>query len=536
MSMRILGKAVLLSCLAGCAATDGTRESSAAGSTEGGAEASPERLVADRGTSSETSAEDLRDGEVVEASGIRRPTGMGTTGDQAVRQETAPQDRPARARRFAEALEIWNSPDYRRKLALSLISTSDIEPTVTADEQELLLEVFELLAEEDEARAEKSAREALRILRSELDDSSSAVLYFWVGVIHLQFEELDPARASFEAAVRKSPSFRRAWARLGQMQFRDQEFAKARESFQQVIEKGGADGSLYGLLGACHAALGDYLAAESAFRLAILMEPETIDWKYGLAESFGFQGKFADAVALFGQLLEGDPDNVDFWMAQGQAYARMKEPLRAAENFEMVDQLGGSTASSLTNLGALYSNSGLYELAVDAYRRALRLDPSMNVGPLVLAANFLAGNAANREAGDLIAAIQEFAAEGLADDQRKDLLRLQSRLAAARGDNDVKISVLEEIIALDPRDGDALILLGDHYYRQGDADQAEFYFKQAEEIPEFERSAKLGRAQVLARQQRYAEALPLLERAQVIQSTQNVQDFLEQIEAAARGR
>ncbi len=41
---------------------------------------------------------------------------------------------------------------------------------------------------------------------------------------------------------------------------------------------------------------------------------------------------------------------------------------------------------------------------------------------------------------------------------------------------------------------------------------------------------------MLVGQQRYAEALPLLKRAQVIRPRENIQQFLEQIERAAQGR
>ena len=42
-------------------------------------------------------------------------------------------------------------------------------------------------------------------------------------------------------------------------------------------------------------------------------------------------------------------------------------------------------------------------------------------------------------------------------DERKDLLKLRARLAVAEGASDVDVRVLEEVVALDPLDGDALI-------------------------------------------------------------------------------
>ena len=91
-------------------------------------------------------------------------------------------------------------------------------------------------------------------------------------------------------------------------------------------------------------------------------------------------------------------------------------------------------------------------------------------------------------------------------------------------------------MALDPLDGEALILLGRRSSRTEDFEKAIFYFERAAAIEKYEADAKIQHAQLLVQQGKYNEALPLLRRAQQISHRQNVQEYLEQVERFAKSR
>jgi tetratricopeptide (TPR) repeat protein len=105
-------------------------------------------------------------------------------------------------------------------------------------------------------------------------------------------------------------------------------------------------------------------------------------------------------------------------------------------------------------------------------------------------------------------------------------------VAAGAGQEEVK--VLEEIVDLDPLDGEALILLGQNSARSGDLEKAVFYYERAENLEKYEADAKIRHAQLLVGQGKYTEALPLLRRAQELKPHENVQKYLEQIERLAK--
>ena len=66
--------------------------------------------------------------------------------------------------------------------------------------------------------------------------------------------------------------------------------------------------------------------------------------------------------------------------------------------------------------------------------------------------------------------------DGLADADRRKLLKLQARLSMAQGGGDADTAaILEEVVQIDPLDGEALMLLGQHWNRQQQPDKAILY-------------------------------------------------------------
>jgi tetratricopeptide (TPR) repeat protein len=289
----------------------------------------------------------------------------------------------------AGELSIWRSAAFKEQFAESYIAATEIEPPLRSeDERDQLIEIFEDLEPTDEEKAllEASQREkdliaagavaeaaklqeereakagrkqadrmekAAIALREMQGEGANAIVDFSLGNIHFQRGEYEEAQKAYEIAVGKYRAFRRAWKNLGIIYIRKEEpdLKRAAEAMTRVIELGGGDGVTYGLLGFCYMSLGRNMAAESAYRMAILLDAETLDWKLGLVQSMYKQGRFPETVALTGTLLKTRPGDAQLWMMQANAYLGQGKTLDAAENFEMVDRLGRSTAASLRESG-----------------------------------------------------------------------------------------------------------------------------------------------------------------------------------------
>lgn len=439
----------------------------------------------------------------------------------------APARRPASRPLADQARALLRSDSFQRRLVESYVAETETEPSFDEDEREILFEVMAHVTAErlDEAEA---------LVRQHVGERASAVFDFTLGNILFQRDDFVGAAAAYETAVQKHPRFRRAWGNLAQIHYTEADYENAKRAIARVLGFGSGDAVTYALLGDCHNKTGDSIAAESAFRMAIMLDPESVEWRMALAESLFRQSRFEDAIALFDHLIAEYPNRADLWMLQGEAYAMLEKPLKAAENFELVDQLGASTAASLNNLGSIYASQGLFDLAVDSYLRALRKHPDGEILHAVNAAHYLSGNSAYVEMRALIEGIESISGTHLSNDDRKKLMKLRARLAMAEGADQEQVDQLQRVVALDPLDGEALILLGRHFGRVEDAERAFAYFEQAANLEEFEAEATLRHGEVLAKQSRFAEALPLLKRSQELRPRDYVQKYVEDIEKLAR--
>jgi len=422
--------------------------------------------------------------------------------------------------------DFWQDPTFRKQFLGSYGFQAEIEPRVSAVEREKMEEVLPLLSTDTAAAAEK--------LESLITPDSTAVFDFTLGNIYFEQEDLTKAADCYRRAILKFPSFRRAYKNLGLIQVRSGEFDDAIESLSKVIELGEASGRTFGLLGYAYGSTEHYVAAESAYRNAMLFEPDVLDWKLGLTKAVLKQDKYPEAIALLDELIARYPERSDFWLFQANAYIGTDQPLKAAENYEVVQRLGKATAASLQNLGDIYVNEGLWDLAVRAYGFLLDQDAARNSAAVLSRVEVLAQRGALEPAGTLLARLEKTGALATDPEARRKALKLQARLAVAGDHGAEAVPVLEQIVALDPLDGEALMLLGRHYADSDEKERAILYYERAGSIEGYEADAKVRLAQLLVDQSRYKEAIPLLKRAQEIRPRDDVASYLEQLERAAR--
>ncbi|MGE4286317.1 MAG: tetratricopeptide repeat protein [Phycisphaerae bacterium] len=438
---------------------------------------------------------------------------------------------PKKYKADASDLEIWNGASFKRQLAESYAAETEIEPRVTENERKELLKIMELITADE-------IDKAVAMLEKELgrNEAITAVFDFTLANIYFQADELDKAAGLYVSAVEKFAKFRRAWKNLGLIYIRQNNFSNALSPLTKVVELGGGDAITYGLLGYAYSSVDNNLAAESAYRMAVLLDPVTMDWKMGLARSFFKQERFAEAVALCGNLIKENPERADLWMLQANAYIGMGKAMKAAEMFELVDRFGKSTPETLNTLGDIYVNNELYDLAGEAYIKALdKAAADGNAERIIRSAKVLIARGAFTQTRRLITEIERRYSTQMSVEEKKDILKLRARLAVADGSNEEEeVQILRKIVELDPLDGEALILLGQHASRTGDMEKAVLYYERAENLEKFEADAKVRHAQLLVRQGKYAEALVLLRRAQQINPRENIREYLEQVEKVSK--
>jgi tetratricopeptide (TPR) repeat protein len=443
----------------------------------------------------------------------------------------AAQGESGRAVESDRAIEaMWADPAFQKAFIGSYGINAEIEPRVTPAELKLLEKVRPLLEKQQFA-------EAKAMMTKGMKPESTAIFDFNLGNMEFQQGNMAEALVHYQAATKKFPSFRRAWRNTGLIQARDGKYDEAILAFTEMIKLGGGDAYSYGLLGFAYAAKQDFQAAEASYRNALLIDPVNDEWRLGLTRCVFRQGKFQDAAALLDGLIERYPEKPDFWLLQAQTYLGMKMPLKAAENLEAIELLGTSTLDSLYTLGDIYLTESLNDLAVRAYGKAIDLKAEQPVTRPLRAAEQLASRGAIPEASTLTKHIRQAWESRIEEGDLRSLLKLEARLAMAGGSGTAEAAkVLEQIVEMDPLDGEALMLLGQHYAKESDTDRAILYFERAARIDSFEANAKLRMAKVMIDAGRYKEAIPALKRAQEIKPRDDVARLLEQVERIARSR
>ncbi len=425
-----------------------------------------------------------------------------------------------------ELAAVWNDPDFTKRMLGSYGFASDVEPRLTPEEQAVYRDKIVPLLREDQ-------KKALAELTSLAKPGASAVFDFTLGNIYFQAEDLTNAVKHFEAALAKFPDYRRAHKNLGFALVRDGKYPAAVKPLTRTIALGGADGKVFGLLGFSYMTLGRNVSAEAAYRQALVFEPENLEFKLGLVKCSIATANYDYALALLDELIKEYPERDNLWTLQANIYIQREQPAKAAVSLEMLRRAGKAAAPSLYLLGDLYMAQESPDLALDAYLAALAKDNGQNPAKALRAAGILVSRGAWTEAGQMFAQIRQ-STTALAPADELKLLKLESKAAMANGSGEQAIATLEQIIAKDPLDGEALMLAGDYYAKNGQKEKAELRYQTAGSIQGFEAEAFVKHAQLLVQSQKYAQASELLKKAQKVKPRDNVERYLDKVEQLAR--
>jgi tetratricopeptide (TPR) repeat protein len=422
---------------------------------------------------------------------------------------------------------VIDDPEWQARFLGSYGFLSGAEPDIREDEVEVLREVIELMKAD---RAAAAAR-----LQEEIGDDSSAALDFVLANLYFQNDQLDAAARYYRSSIAKFPDFRRAHKNVGLLLVQQGDFDGALEHLSRAVELGDRDGRNYGLLGYAYVNRENYLSAEQAYRNAILQNPETKDWKIGLARCLLAMERWPEAIALFDELIAANPDDSTYWMLQANAYLGLERPAAAAVNLEAVRMMGKAQHSSLVLLGDIYMTLGVPELAKSAYLEVIEIDRgAARFETARRAASLLVRTRSFAEAEEILDGIETRYAGKLTHDQELEVMTLAAKTARGQGREKEAAKILETIVERDGTRGDALLELAAYYRAQDDLERALFLIERAENLEDYEHPALLTHAQLEVGRREYARAAELLRRAQQIKPEARVERFLAKVEDAAR--
>lgn len=240
-----------------------------------------------------------------------------------------------------------------------------------------------------------------------------AEAYSLLGSAYQQLGNLDGARGCYETAVTLQPASPRAWRALG--------------AFLAM-------------------SVDDYAGAERAFRREIALTPDRNRGYEDLAATYGFQCRYAEALATYAKRPHPEERSVDFHNNRGTAYFFSGRYREALDDFLQAVSESPHQGDWRMGLGDCYAHLGRGADARREYAQACRdlaAELAASPGDLERRARYAMGLAKAGRAGDARAEVGRCVAADPWRDAK--VVHLLARAAALCGDRDLAFAALDTL-------------------------------------------------------------------------------------------
>ncbi len=417
--------------------------------------------------------------------------------------------------------EFWNNPTFVSSFMGDYGFRTEIEPKISKSESFVLREVI--------AKSENQLEEAIIYLEEKTDEDSSAALDFALGTMYYQSNRLSRSSQSYANAIKKFPSFLRAHKNLGLVQVSLGNLGNATKHLSKAISLGENDGSTFIALGYCHLSIGRLVSAENAYRMGLLLFPDSKDGLNGLINCLDQAGRHQEALNLLDELLERDPNNSRYLHAKASVLGSLGQEKEATVTLELLRRMALLKTSELVILGDLYHNLNLYDLSLEAYQQALNSNSKLLLPQYIRIAQTLIQRSSYQEGFNYLEKIEKEFGEGRSKDDQKRINLLKAEVLQSTGKNSRAKELLAEVVSLHPLEGRALIQLGQLAWKGNDLEYAIIQFERAAQIDEFENRALIEHARLLVFMGKYEDAADLLEKAISIKPEKRVEKYLNAV-------
>jgi tetratricopeptide (TPR) repeat protein len=336
-------------------------------------------------------------------------------------------------------------------------------------------------------------------------DLISASMLYIIGHSYFSLQRYLPAEIAFELALTALPNHVRAHESLGMLYLRTERYADARAHLARAVELGRNTAHVHAALGYLDQKTHRYWAAANAFQRALSLEPDHRSAKRGLLHALTETREQAKAKALVEQLLRDEPDDPDLWLYRTQIALSANEPALALASLETALRLGDDSVANRHACVALHIESGNVARAVELLQVSSARGLEFSLVDQVL--GWLANENEWDDFRELLASIDRASLGGV---EQSRLLTRRASLALRDGNRRTASTALQEALALDPSNADALMMQGQIYREERDYGRADLLFQRASAYNAVRENALVARANVAIDQGNFDSALALL--------------------------
>ncbi len=449
--------------------------------------------------------------------GIVRLAGQEANSDQLLRDF----EQQSSSQRQAPAKPA--SLDPKRVINESISLLKEREPELTAEEYALYDKVSALMSTNVEL--------AVRMIETMMSDKDKPSPAFEVvlGNAYLAASQPERAEASYRSALKRYPTFLRAWTNLGALCYSANRFPEAADSLGKAVELGDHTPSTLGMLAYCLEQQGKMVPAEAAYLQAVAADPANGDWREGLLRLALDAKLYGRAEQLVRGLLREKPSDTRLWQTYAGILVADNRHLEAIAVLERAKAAHGLDNDGQVMLGDLYAEQNLVGEAAAVYKDVLENVRDRGEQKLIQFATVLigAGNLTDAERVlDTLGGNVTPAARAALLQTRAELFLACKRWPEARRE-------LESLLALAPLNGRALMGLGRTYLEENNLPRATLAYEAAVQVPEVAYQANVELANVELKNRHYAQAASRLEKALQIQKNDALEDYLVRLRGLA---
>lgn len=414
------------------------------------------------------------------------------------------------------------SNEYKKRFMGSFGINGAIEPTITQEDRPLY--------ESIEPHLKNNPLRAIELAERGVSTDSNAAFDFLLGSLHYTQNNFSKAEMSLKAALKKFPDFRRAHRNLSLIYIQDRRYDLAIMHLLRVIELGGHDGQSYSMIAYAHLNEEKYHSALSAYQMARMFLPDSIDVRRGEAQCLLMTNQYERAIALFDELLSEFPETQDYWLFQANAYIAQNQITDAIANIEIAHATAAPQAFSLSLLGDLYMSQDSYNQALINYKAAIQQNPNIRQESALRPLRHLISLGLFGEAQDYLNLINRTLAQSMSSAQQNERIIIAAQIEIEIGDPAQGLKRLKQVLEADPLNAEGLLLMANVQLQNEAYAEAQFYFERATQIAEAQVKGFIGLARTAVQVGKFTEALAYLKSSQNIETRSDVARFVTSIE------
>ena len=226
-----------------------------------------------------------------------------------------------------------DEPNDRNALSRRQSKGGPFEPVVSQREAKILRE----------ALTREEVSDAIDLIRAGLNQASSPAMYFALGNLLFQQDELEDATLAYEQAVQIMPHFRDALMNLGRLYLLQDRPESTIDVYQDLVRDGEANADILLLLGHSLLMTDEPVGAEEAYRQALLLRPRETEIRIGLAKALLTQERYQEGLGLVEEILLREPLNKELWDLRVNALLSSGEIEKAILTVEQAARLDRAT-------------------------------------------------------------------------------------------------------------------------------------------------------------------------------------------------